>query len=258
MNFGILVNEGPYQHQASDSAYLFAKAALDEGHTIFRVFFYHDGVNNGTRLATPPQDDRHIPNRWSELAKEHNIDLVLCVAAAQRRGMVDPDEMKRNNKDADNIAEKFRISGLGQLIEAGVQAERLITFGDQMEEELETGVVKKFLYVNRRAPHGTVYAHEALEVVLIGAAFDQDVSLAFIDDGVFQLKKDQDTSEIYTKNFSKIYSALEMYDVEKLFVEKESLESRGLTEEDLSVDVKIIDSSEMKKLMSDSEVVFNF
>ena len=99
MNFGILVNEGPYQHQASDSAYLFAKAAIDEGHTIFRVFFYHDGVNNGTRLATPPQDDRHIPNRWSELAKENKIDLVLCVAAAQRRGMVDPDEMKRNNKD---------------------------------------------------------------------------------------------------------------------------------------------------------------
>jgi|TARA_X000001036_G_scaffold225916_1_gene211367 tRNA 2-thiouridine synthesizing protein C len=127
-----------------------------------------------------------------------------------------------------------------------------------MEDELETGVVKKFLYVNRRAPHGTVYAHEALEVVLIGAAFDQDVSLAFIDDGVFQLKKNQDTSEIYTKNFSKIYSALEMYDVEKLYVEKESLHSRGLTEDDLSVDVKVIDSSEMKKLMSDSEVVLNF
>jgi len=130
MNFGILVNEGPYQHQASDSAYLFAKAAIEEGHTIFRVFFDPDGVNNGTRLATPPQDDRHIPNRWSELAKENNIDLVLCVAAAQRRGMVDPDEMKRNNKDADNIAEKFRISGLGQLIEAGIQADRMITFGD--------------------------------------------------------------------------------------------------------------------------------
>ena len=118
-----------------------------------------------------------------------------------------------------------------------------------MEEELETGVIKKFLYINRRAPHGTIYAHEALEVVLIGAAFDQDVSLAFIDDGVFQLKKNQDTADIYTKNFSKIYSALEMYDVEKLFVEKESLEKRGLKEEDLSVDVKIIDSDEMKKLI---------
>ena len=127
-----------------------------------------------------------------------------------------------------------------------------------MEEELEGGVVKKFLYVNRRAPHGTIYAHEALEVVLIGAAFDQDVSLAFIDDGVFQLKKEQDTAEIYTKNFSKIYSALEMYDVEKLYVEKESLESRGLTEDDLSVDVKIINSKEMKKLITDSEVIFIF
>ena len=127
-----------------------------------------------------------------------------------------------------------------------------------MEEELEGGVVKKFLYVNRRAPHGTIYAHEALEVVLIGAAFDQDVSLAFIDDGVFQLKKEQDSAEIYTKNFSKIYSALEMYDVEKLYVEKESLESRGLTEDDLSVDVKIINSKEMKKLITDSEVIFNF
>ena len=127
-----------------------------------------------------------------------------------------------------------------------------------MEEELESGVVKKFLYINRRAPHGTVYAHEALEVVLIGAAFEQDVSLAFIDDGVFKLKKDQDTSEINTKNFSKIFSALEMYDVEKLYVEKESLESRGLTEDDLSVDVKVIDSAEMKKLITDSEVIFNF
>ena len=127
-----------------------------------------------------------------------------------------------------------------------------------MNDQIESGIVKKFLYINRRAPHGTIYAHEALEVVLIGAAFEQDVSLAFIDDGVFQLKKDQDTSDIHTKNFSKIYKALEMYDVEKLFVEKESLDKRGLTEDDLSVDVEIINSSEMKKLITDSEVIFNF
>ena len=127
-----------------------------------------------------------------------------------------------------------------------------------MDNQIESGIIKKFLYINRRAPHGTIYAHEALEVVLIGAAFEQDVSLAFIDDGVFQLKKDQDTSDIHTKNFSKIYKALEMYDVEKLFVEKESLDKRGLTEDDLSVDVKVINSLEMKKLITDSEVIFNF
>tara|TARA_B100001741_G_scaffold25727_1_gene18709 strand:+ start:794 stop:1186 length:393 start_codon:yes stop_codon:yes gene_type:complete len=128
----------------------------------------------------------------------------------------------------------------------------------KMEDELESGVVKKFLYINRRAPHGSIYAHEALEVVLIGAAFDQDVSLAFIDDGVYQLKKNQDTSDINTKNFSKTYGALEMYDVEKLYVEKESLEQRGLSEDDLMVDVKILTSDEMKKIITDSEVILNF
>ena len=130
MKFGIVVNEGPYTHQASDSAYLFTKAALDKGHEIFRVFFYHDGVNNGTRLTTPPQDERNIVNRWSGLAETHGIDLVVCVAAAQRRGIVDPDEKKRHGKDADNIAPGFRISGLGQLIEAGIQCDRLVVFGD--------------------------------------------------------------------------------------------------------------------------------
>ena len=130
MIFSILVNEGPYTHQASDSAYQFTKAALEKGHEIFRVFFYHDGVNNATRLTTPPQDDRNIVNRWSKLAEQYNLDMVVCVAAAQRRGIVDEGEAKRNGKDATNLAPGFRISGLGQLIEAGIQADRIVVFGD--------------------------------------------------------------------------------------------------------------------------------
>ncbi|GAB4167515.1 MAG: sulfurtransferase complex subunit TusD [Rhodocyclaceae bacterium] len=119
MKIAILVNEGPYTHEASDSAYLFARAALAKGHEVTRVFFYHDGVNNATRLTEPPQDDRHIVNRWSKLAEEHPVDLVVCVAAALRRGIKD-----------ENLAPGFRISGLGQLIEAGIKADRLVTFGD--------------------------------------------------------------------------------------------------------------------------------
>ena len=130
MKLTIQVNEGPYQHQSSDTAYFFTKAALEKGHEIFRVFFYHDGVNNGTRLTTPPQDDRNIVKRWSDLAKEHDLDMVLCVAAAQRRGIVDDGEAERNGKDATNIAEGFRISGLGQLVEGGIQSDRLVVFGD--------------------------------------------------------------------------------------------------------------------------------
>ena len=130
MKLTIQVNEGPYQHQAADTAYNFTKAAIEKGHEIFRVFFYHDGVNNGTRLTTPPQDDRNVVNRWSELSEQHKLDLVICVAAAQRRGIVDDGEAERNGKDATNIAPGFRISGLGQLVEGGIQSDRLVVFGD--------------------------------------------------------------------------------------------------------------------------------
>ena len=126
------------------------------------------------------------------------------------------------------------------------------------EEGYAGGVVKKFMYVNRRAPYGTIYALESLEVVLIGAAFDQDVSVVFIDDGVFQLKKGQDTTGVGMKNFSPTYRALEMYDVEKLYVEKESLEARGLTEDDLVVPVEIMTNAEIGQLMEQQDVVLSF
>jgi len=130
MKLSVLVNEGPYQHQSADSAIQFTKAALEKGHEIFRVFFYHDGVNNGTRYAVPPQDDRNITEQWTAMAKEYDLDLVICIAAAQRRGILDENEAKRQGKDGHNMADGFRISGLGQLIEAGIQSDRLVIFGD--------------------------------------------------------------------------------------------------------------------------------
>ncbi len=119
MKIGLLVNEGPYNHQAADTAYQFARAALAKGHEIPRVFFYHDGVNNASKLTEPPQDDRNVVNRWSKLAAEKGIDLVVCVAAGLRRGLVE-----------DNLAPGFRISGLGQLVETGIESDRLVVFGD--------------------------------------------------------------------------------------------------------------------------------
>lgn len=127
-----------------------------------------------------------------------------------------------------------------------------------MEEEYEGGVVKKFLYVNRRAPHGTVYALESLETVLIGAAFDQDVSVLFIDDGVYQLKKEQQPEGVEMKNFSKTFRALEMYDVEKLFVETESLAERGLVQDDLLVDVELVSRESVHELIDQQDVILSF
>lgn len=132
--------------------------------------------------------------------------------------------------------------------------------------------VKKFLYINRKAPYGTIYALESLEVVLIGAAFDQDVSLAFLDDGVFQLVKDQDTKAIGVKNFSPTFRALGDYEVTKLYVEAESLDERGLSEGDLQAityededddwaekpSIRIVSRSEMSDIMANQDVVLSF
>ncbi len=124
-------------------------------------------------------------------------------------------------------------------------------------EEEGPEVVKKFMYVNRRAPYGTIFALECLEVVLISAAFEQDVSLAFLDDGVFQLKKNQDTTGIGMKNFSNTYRALDDYEVEKIYVEKESLEARGLTSDDLIIPVEVLSSEEMREIMAQQDVVIS-
>lgn len=131
--------------------------------------------------------------------------------------------------------------------------------GETMEDFDEGGpeVVKKFMYVNRKAPYGTVYALEMLEKVLIAAAFEQDVSLVFMDDGVYQLKKGQSTKAVNMKNFSPTFRALEGYDIEKLYVEKESLEARGLTAADLVVPVEVLSSAEIKSLMTKQDVIMS-
>jgi tRNA 2-thiouridine synthesizing protein C len=117
---------------------------------------------------------------------------------------------------------------------------------------------KKFMFVNRKAPYGTIYALESLEVVLITATFDQDVSLAFLDDGVYELVKGQDTKGIGIKNHSKTYRALDGYDVEKLYVERESLQARGLSEADLLVDVEVLSTAQVAELMAAQDVVLSF
>jgi tRNA 2-thiouridine synthesizing protein D len=119
MKFGILVNEGPFTHQASDSAYHFAVAAIEKGHEVSRVFFYNDGVFNANRLSEPQTDDRNPVALWAELGKAHGIDLVVCIAAALRRGIKE-----------EILQDGFRISGLGQLVEAGITNDRLVVFGD--------------------------------------------------------------------------------------------------------------------------------
>lgn len=129
MIFSLAIYSAPYSSQASYSAYRFACALLENGHSIYRVFFYHDAVHHGSLLATPQQDDVNLTQEWQRLAHKHNVDLVVCIAAALKRGLLNEQEANRYEKPAFNLAPGFEISGLGQLVDAAVISDRLITFG---------------------------------------------------------------------------------------------------------------------------------
>lgn len=129
MKYSLAIYGAPYSNQAADSAYNFAQAAIARGHSIYRLFFYLDGVHNASNLATPPQDENDIPARWRELIQTNNIDAVVCIAAGLRRGVLDQVEQERYEKSGNNLSNGFTLSGLGQLIDAGTHSDRLITFG---------------------------------------------------------------------------------------------------------------------------------
>jgi len=129
VKYAIFVKAAPFSHQGASTAYLFCKAALQKGHTINRVFFYGDGALNGNAFIAPPQDETNLVTHWQQLTKQYGVELIICVAAALRRGVLDITEAERYEKTAANLATGFTISGLGQLIEASINAERFIIFG---------------------------------------------------------------------------------------------------------------------------------
>lgn len=129
MKFSILVHGSAFDQQGVHSAYRFAKSALEGGHEVYRVFFYGDSVMVANDLISPPQDETHLPKAWSALASEYDLDLVVCIAAAVKRGVLNEGEAKRYEKPSANLTEGFDISGLGQLAEAISVSDRVITFG---------------------------------------------------------------------------------------------------------------------------------
>jgi len=131
MQLAVVINGSPTASQAANTGLRYIEAALASGHQVPRVFFYGEAVHIANRLTTPPQDESNLTHRWQALAQQHNIELIVCIAAAIRRGVMDEREAKRHEQTSGNLAEGFELSGLGQLIDATLNADRLITFGGQ-------------------------------------------------------------------------------------------------------------------------------
>lgn len=129
MKFALLVTAAPFSTQGAETALRFARAAISNGHTIERIFFYRDGVHNANTFAACPQDESNIPAEWQQLCKTHSIDAVVCVSAGLKRGIVDARENQRHNFPIGNVADHMSVAGLGLLTDSIISADRVVTFG---------------------------------------------------------------------------------------------------------------------------------
>jgi tRNA 2-thiouridine synthesizing protein D len=128
VKISLLIMSAPGENQSNQSALSFARAALDAGHEIYRLFFYEQGVNTGTSLAVVPQDEYDLRAKWQELIQQHDLDAVVCVASALKRGLLNEEEAERYERPAANLAKGFTISGLGQWVDACIHSDRLVSF----------------------------------------------------------------------------------------------------------------------------------
>ncbi|MEY4767758.1 MAG: sulfurtransferase complex subunit TusD [Pseudomonadota bacterium] len=129
LKYAIQINASPYASDSSWIAYQFVQTVLTLNHQIYRIFFYQEGIYHAFRYAQPPENEFSLTEQWSALAKSHDIDLVVCISAAQKRGLLSIEEAQRQQKVDQDLAEGFRISGLSQWVEAILIADRFLIFG---------------------------------------------------------------------------------------------------------------------------------
>ena len=128
LTYTLLVNGSVYGTQSARNAYLFAEALIEKGHQLKSVFFYQDGVFNGSALTVPANDEFDLVKAWQSLAEKHQVKLETCVAAALRRGVIGEVEASQHQISAHNLAESFEQSGLGSLAEALLSQDRVVQF----------------------------------------------------------------------------------------------------------------------------------
>jgi tRNA 2-thiouridine synthesizing protein D len=129
VKFSIVVHSAPYTCEGAHSAFRFCQTLLAEGHEIYRVFFFRDGVQNLSRLAVVGQDERNLQSDWDQLIQKHDLDAVACVTSALKRGVIDKQEAQRYEKHAENLFDSVTIAGLGQLVDAVINSDRVVNFG---------------------------------------------------------------------------------------------------------------------------------
>lgn len=118
---------------------------------------------------------------------------------------------------------------------------------------------KKILLISRQAPYGKSTAKEAVDVALAASVYDQDIGILFIDDGVFQLLKNQQSQHVDQKNIASILPALALYGIEKIYVHQESLDARTIKIDELILDdLQLLNNKDVGNLLNQQDQLLSF
>jgi tRNA 2-thiouridine synthesizing protein D len=129
VKFSIVIYAAPYSTESAATALRFAESLIQQGHELYRLFFFGDGVHNASKLTVVAQDEINLQLQWSKLIEEHDIDSVICVSSALRRGVLDQTEADRHELGTASAYESSEVAGLGQLIDASLHSDRVVNFG---------------------------------------------------------------------------------------------------------------------------------
>jgi tRNA 2-thiouridine synthesizing protein D len=129
VKFSVVVYVPPYSNEGAASALKFSRAVIAKGHSIYRIFFFSDGVHNANSLAITPQDEINLQAEWHDLIDEQDIDSVVCVTSGLKRGLIDSKESEKRNLASSSMMSSSELSGLGQLIDAYANSDRVLSFG---------------------------------------------------------------------------------------------------------------------------------
>jgi|TARA_B110000495_G_scaffold178078_1_gene170539 tRNA 2-thiouridine synthesizing protein D len=129
VKFSIVIYAAPYSAESAATALRFAQSLIEQGHELYRLFFFGDGVHNASKLTVVAQDEINLQQQWSKLIEEHDIDSVICVSSALRRGVLDQTEADRHELGTASAYESSEVAGLGQLVDAALYSDRVVNFG---------------------------------------------------------------------------------------------------------------------------------
>ena len=129
MKFSIVIYAAPYSAESAATALRFAQSLIQQGHELYRLFFFGDGVHNASKLTVVAQDEINLQQQWSKLIEDHDIDSVICVSSALRRGVLDQTEADRHELGTASAYESSEVAGLGQLVDAALYSDRVVNFG---------------------------------------------------------------------------------------------------------------------------------